>query len=61
MSDTPLEIPEPLKRGKFIFEAIQEGSGEGKRTITFKPKLIVDYSIWAKKDPKTGKTVSNCE
>ena len=54
-SDTPTEISEPLKKGKFVFEAIQEGLGEEKRTITFKPKLIIDYTIWMKKDPKTGK------
>jgi hypothetical protein len=53
--ETPVEIVEPLKKGKFVFEAIQEGVGDGKRTIIFKPKLVIDYTIWEKKDPKTGK------
>ena len=53
--ETPIKVSEPLKKGKFVFESIQEGSGEEKRTITFKPKLVIDYAIWEKKDPKTGK------
>ena len=53
--EPPIEIADPLKKGKFVFEAIQEGSGEGKRTIIFKPKLVIDYAIWEKKDSKTGK------
>jgi hypothetical protein len=55
MSDKQPQITEPLKKGKFIFDAIQEGTGEGRRTITFNPPLIVEYMIFEKKDPKTGK------
>ena len=60
MSNTPeipIKVSEPLKKGKFVFESIQEGSGEEKRTITFKPKLVIHYTIWEKKDPKTGKEI----
>ncbi len=44
----------PLK-GKYIFEAIQEGEGEGKRTIQFNPPLVIEYSIYDKIDVDTGK------
>ena len=56
MTETPTEtLRQPLKKGKFIFESIQEGSGESKRVITFKPQLVINYTIWEKKDPTTGK------
>ena len=51
----PEEILEPLKKGRFVFTDIQEGSDDSKRTITFTPPLVVGYTIWEKKNAKTGK------
>ena len=45
----------PLKEGKFVFEAIQEGRGEGSRSIIFQPPLVIRYVILEKKDAQTGK------
>lgn len=42
------------KKGKFIFEGIQEGEGEGKRIIKFNPSLVIEYSIYNKIDKETG-------
>ena len=56
MSDTPTEeILEPLKKGRYVFDSIQEGSDDSKRIITFTPPLIVGYTIWEKNNSKTGK------
>ena len=49
-------IKEPSeRRGKFIFQGIQESEGEEKKTIIFNPPLIIDYTILDKIDKKTGK------
>ena len=54
-SKPPEEIPlEPLKKGRFVFTSIQEGSNEDKRVITFTPPLVVDYTVWEKNNTKTG-------
>jgi hypothetical protein len=42
-------------RGKFIFEAIQEGEDESLRQIYFNPPLVIEYSIYDKIDKETGK------
>ena len=56
MADEIEEITiKPLKEGKFVFEAIQEGSGEGSRAIIFQPPLVIKYVILEKKDSQTGK------
>jgi hypothetical protein len=47
---TESDRPQPKFEGKFVFESIKEGEG----VITFTPPLVVDYSIWEKKNPKTG-------
>jgi len=41
--------------GKFIFQAIQEGSDESLRQIYFNPPLVIEYSIYDKIDKDTGK------
>ena len=46
--------PKPLIEGKFIFKGIQEGEGEGRRVIEFTPPLVVEYSIWEKKNAEGG-------
>jgi len=47
-------MSEPIDKGKFIFEGIQEGEGEGRRVIEFNPPLVIDYTIYEKKDKDTG-------
>ena len=47
--------PKPKFQGKFVFDGIMEDSGEDKRTITFKPPLVVNYTIFEKLDKDTGK------
>ena len=42
-------------RGKFIFEAIQEGEDESLRQIYFNPPLVINYNIFEKIDKDTGK------
>lgn len=34
-----------MKKGKFIFEAIEEGSGESYQRVIFNPPLVVNYQI----------------
>lgn len=34
-----------MKKGKFIFEAIEEGTDETYRRLLFNPPLVVNYSI----------------
>ena len=51
----PDDIPHPLTEGKFIFDGIQEGNGDTRMTITFKPPLVVNYTIWEKLDKNTGR------
>ena len=43
------------RKGKFIFQGIQESEGEEKKIIIFNPPLIIDYTILDKIDKKTGK------
>jgi hypothetical protein len=45
---------EPFKRGKFVFDGIEEGDEQERRILKFAPRLIVEYNIWQKNDPKTG-------
>ena len=46
MAEQSVNRPKPKFEGKFIFEAIKEGAS----TITFKPPLVVSYTIWEKKN-----------
>ena len=45
----------PVTKGKFVFDAIQEGSDESLRQIYFNPPLVIEYSIYDKIDKETGK------
>lgn len=54
MSQQLPQEPQPLHKGRFVFQGIQEGEGEGRRTIIFKPPLNIHYSIWEKKNAEGG-------
>lgn len=43
-------ITKPSKQGKFIFEGIQEGKGEERKTMIFSPPLVVEFSIYEKNE-----------
>lgn len=44
------KVPKALKEGTFVFEGIQEGEGKTRRTIEFKPPLVVKYGIYEKNE-----------